>query len=105
MNAVSTAADQYATWQNILAPPSKLSHIPCIKPYIQHSSQICLTCPMSKFTKLPYTLSTSHASTPFALIHIDIWGPYKTVTKGRYRYFLTTVDDCSRMTWFTSIQI
>lgn len=28
-----------------------------------------------------------------------IWGPYKIPYKGKYRYFLTLVDDCSRNTW------
>lgn len=37
-------------------------------------------------------------------MHIDIWGPYKVCTKGRFRYFLTIVDDCSRHTWVYLIQ-
>ncbi|GJV14935.1 retrovirus-related pol polyprotein from transposon TNT 1-94 [Tanacetum coccineum] len=59
----------------------------------------CLSCPMAKFTKLPYSLSDSHSNNIFELIHIDIWGPYKVPTNGRFRYFLTIVDDCSRGTW------
>lgn len=54
---------------------------------------------MSKFSKLPYDLSTSHAAVPFELIHIDTWGPYRVKTRGKYKYFLTVVDDCTRFTW------
>lgn len=35
----------------------------------------------------------------FELIHIDVWGPYHTRTHQGHRYFLTTVDDYSRLTW------
>ena len=62
-------------WHNRLghAPLSVLQHISAIKPHIHPTTQICLTCPMAKFTKLPYNLSTSHASQCFDLIHMDIW--------------------------------
>ena len=35
----------------------------------------------------------------FHLIHVDIWGPYRVETRGKHRYFLTIVDDCSRNNW------
>ena len=35
----------------------------------------------------------------FDLLHLDVWGPYKSPTHVGYRYFLTIVDDYSRMTW------
>ena len=35
---------------------------------------MCLTCPMAKFTKLPYDLNKKIEHTPFALTHIDVWG-------------------------------
>ncbi|KAK9681574.1 hypothetical protein RND81_10G012100 [Saponaria officinalis] len=35
----------------------------------------------------------------FDLIHMDIWGPYKVAYEGKYRYFLTLVDDKSRGIW------
>nr|GEU85307.1 hypothetical protein [Tanacetum cinerariifolium] len=56
----------------------------------------CLSCPMAKYTKLPYFISESRSTNLFELIHIDIWGPYKVLTHGKFRYFLTIVDDCSR---------
>ncbi|XP_063941521.1 uncharacterized protein LOC135149668 [Daucus carota subsp. sativus] len=68
-----------ALWHHRLghASVTKLKHIPCVKPYVHDKSQICITCPMAKFAKLPYSESTSHASVPFELIHLDTWGPYK----------------------------
>lgn len=68
------------------------------------SDQVCLTCPMAKFHKLPFPVSKSHASEVFALIHLDTWGPYKIPTRGKFRYFLTIVDDKSRNTWLYLMQ-
>ncbi|WVZ08825.1 hypothetical protein V8G54_022171 [Vigna mungo] len=47
-----------------------------------HSSSSC-------YTKLP----------PFAIIHVDIWGPYCISSVDGFKYFLTIVDDMSRFTW------
>ncbi|CAO2825263.1 unnamed protein product [Amaranthus hypochondriacus] len=64
----------------------------------------CLTCPLGKFTKLPFPHSQSHANHPFELLHIDIWGPYKVQTRGKHSFFLTVVDDHTRSTWVTLLQ-
>uniref|UniRef100_A0A803LRD3 Uncharacterized protein n=1 Tax=Chenopodium quinoa TaxID=63459 RepID=A0A803LRD3_CHEQI len=62
----------FAVWHHRLGHASvkKLKHIPCVKKTIKENSQICVTCPMEKFTKLPYQLSESHAAKPFELIHM-----------------------------------
>lgn len=99
-------SDQYTMWHNRLghAPVSKLKFINCIKHCADASNTVCLTCPMAKFTKLSYQLSESRASKTFELIHTDIWGPYKVATRQKFRYFLTIVDDFSRMTWIYLLQ-
>lgn len=53
---------------------NKLKLIECIADACAKSNDICLTCPMARFTKLPYSLSDSIACLPFNLVHIDIWG-------------------------------
>lgn len=76
-----------------------------IKP--NHNSQtqiVCTTCSMGKLTKPPFPSSQSHASNPFELLHIDIWGPYKVQTRSHHRFFLTVVDDHTRSTWVTLLQ-
>lgn len=85
-------------------PYLQLKYIPSLKAVIQPSAQVCVTCPMSKFSKLPYELSDSHATAPFELIHLDTWGPYRVQTRGKYKYFITVVDDCTRFTWVFLIQ-
>lgn len=81
------------------APVPKITKISSIKASSKQLSSLCLTCPLARFTKLPFSLSTSHAKSAFDLVHIDLWGPYKECTKSTCRYFLTIVDDYSRYTW------
>lgn len=35
----------------------------------------------------------------FQLTHMDVWGPYHTITSTGVKYFLTIVDDRTRTTW------
>ncbi|XP_075074481.1 uncharacterized protein LOC142162074 [Nicotiana tabacum] len=60
---------------------------------------LCIVCPMARQQRLPFYDSTIHSSVPFQLVHIDIWGPYNTSTYDGFRYFLTLVDDFTRVTW------
>lgn len=82
----------------------KLQHIPCIEPYTTDHTQVCLTCPMSKFTKLPFSKSNSCATSAFELLHIDTWEPYKVPYNGKYGFFLTIVDDHTGHTWIYLLQ-
>ena len=69
-----------------------------------NSNFICETCQMAKFHRLPFTQSDSIASLPFELVHMDLWGPYKTLDITGASYFLTVVDDHTRFTWVYLIQ-
>lgn len=48
---------------------------PSVVPSIEYIN--CDVCPLAKQKRLPFPVSASHSSSPFDLIHIDIWGPYK----------------------------
>ena len=77
---------------------SKLQHMHnCSISNLKHI--FCDTCNLAKFHKLPFTLSNKIASDLFDLVHMDLWGPYKIVAVSGAKYFLTIVDDCSRVTW------
>ncbi|KAL2933012.1 Retrovirus-related Pol polyprotein from transposon RE1 [Bienertia sinuspersici] len=56
-------------------------------------------CLLGKHHKLPFSLSSSHALHSFDLVHIDLWGPYRTPSLSGATYFLTILDDYSRTTW------
>ncbi|KAL6294169.1 hypothetical protein ACE6H2_002311 [Prunus campanulata] len=59
----------------------------------------CDTCILAKSHRASYPLSTNKSVTPFALIHSDVWGPSPISTTSGFRWFITFVDDCTRMTW------
>ena len=59
----------------------------------------CPVCPLARQTRLPFPTSLSRSYAVFDLLHVDVWGPYRTPTHAGFRFFLTIVDDHSRMTW------
>ncbi|KAL9247524.1 hypothetical protein vseg_020950 [Gypsophila vaccaria] len=59
----------------------------------------CETCSLSKHHVLPFYRSVSYAPSCFALIHVDLWGPYKVTASNGAKYFLTILDDHSKSTW------
>lgn len=81
------------------APMSKIRKIPELSVLHQHTAEVCITCPRAKMTKVEYNRSMSRAKEIFDLIHLDIWGPYKVMTRTHCRYFMTIVDDYSRVIW------
>lgn len=86
---------EFDKWYHRLghASTAKLKLITCVKPFLDQPSKVCITCPMSKFVELLFPLSESCAKTPFDLIHIDIWGPYRVCTRVKFKHFLTIVDE------------
>lgn len=59
----------------------------------------CTVCPLVRQTRKPFPVSSSRSAAVFDLLHIDIWGPYRVPTLSGHRYFLTVVDDHSKMIW------
>lgn len=56
----------------------------------------CDICPLSRQTRVPFLVSVTKSSQLFGLLHVEVWGPYKTATYDGMQYFLTVVDDHSR---------
>ncbi|GJY26193.1 cysteine-rich receptor-like protein kinase 8 [Tanacetum coccineum] len=54
-------------------------------------------------TKMKHVQCSDVPFVVFELIHMDTWGPYKVPTNGKFKYFLTIVDDFSRATWTYSM--
>ncbi|KAI5329472.1 hypothetical protein L3X38_028869 [Prunus dulcis] len=69
-------------------------------PEIKEDRQACEGCVLGKQSREAFPREAiSRASTPLELIHSDICGPMQTVTKAGNRFFLTFIDDCTRMCW------
>jgi len=56
-------------------------------------------CRKAKQHREPFPLSDHKTSSLGELIHLDVWGPYKVQSREGFRFFLTIVDDYSRVVW------
>jgi len=59
----------------------------------------CSGCKLVKFSALPFNQSIYVSSSPFNLIHSDVWGPSPIVIKGGSRYYVLFIDDHTRYYW------
>jgi transposase InsO family protein len=59
----------------------------------------CSGCKLAKFSALPFNRSISVSSSPFDLIHSDVWGPSLVSIKEGSRYYVSFIDDHTRYCW------
>ncbi|GJS23294.1 ribonuclease H-like domain-containing protein [Tanacetum coccineum] len=59
----------------------------------------CEGCQRAKQTREPFPLSDHVSSSLGDLDHLDLWGAYKVTSSEGLRYFLTVVDDNTRVVW------
>jgi hypothetical protein len=91
-------------WHNRLGHPARgivirilrENKLPCAS-FDNASGSICDPCLHFKACQLPYSLSLSHATAPFDLIHSDVWGPM-IQSFGRKKYYISFIDDYSKFT-------
>ena len=72
---------------------------PVIPQVLHESNTTCSICPLAKQHRLSFPHSLTTSAKPFDLIHCDLWGPFSTKSISGSSYFLTIVDDHSRLTW------
>ncbi|KAM2707578.1 hypothetical protein EV1_036542 [Malus domestica] len=77
-----------------------LKHIvPDLFSGIEDSELKCEVCILAKSHRVSFPPSMNRRSSPFALVHSDVWGPSPVSTTSGIRWFVTFMDDCTRMTW------
>ncbi|CAN6586683.1 unnamed protein product [Malus baccata var. baccata] len=59
----------------------------------------CEVCILAKSHRASFPPSMNRRSSPFALVHSDVWGPSPVSTTSGIRWFVTFVDNCTRVTW------
>ncbi|XP_076398156.1 uncharacterized protein LOC143266621 [Megachile rotundata] len=59
-------------------------------------SQPCDVCLRGKMTVLPFPKGSKRSSEVLNIVHSDVWGPSRTESFRRARYFVTFIDDYSR---------
>nr|GEX39915.1 cysteine-rich RLK (receptor-like protein kinase) 8 [Tanacetum cinerariifolium] len=88
--------NMYSLWHHKLGHISttNMKHVQSSDiPVVNDNETTCLTCPMAKLTKFPYTYSESCSSSAFELIHMDTWGLIRSknaleFVKGPFALFL-----------------
>ena len=86
-------------WHCRLGHPS-LSTLKHQVPSLRHQfSMSCEACQLSKHHRASFpSRVVPRVSSSFELVHSNVWGPITTVSN-KFHYFVTFVDDFSRMTW------
>lgn len=64
-----------------------------------HDIYDCSGCKLAKLTALPFNRSSTIYTTPFDLVHSDVWGCAPIATKGGSRYCVSFIDNYSRYCW------
>ncbi|KAH0686950.1 hypothetical protein KY284_017503 [Solanum tuberosum] len=59
----------------------------------------CDDCEIAKHKRTSFPISHKRCQTPFSLIHSDIWGPSPIPNISGARWFVSFIDDCTRVTW------
>ena len=96
--ADSNSASMQQMWHMRLAHPS-FHVLSMLFPSFCKASHECEVCHMSKFTRLPFPISNSRATQPFEIVHSDIWGPSSLESFDGYRFYITFIDDFTRLTF------
>ena len=92
------------TWHNRLGHPSAaklqvLSDALSLPSSSLSCHEHCSVCPLAKQKRLSFPFHNHKSDTPFALLHLDIWGTFSIESVAGHKYFLTIVDDATRVTW------
>lgn len=98
----NSARDQIMLWHLRLGHPSfpYLKYLfPDLFKNVDCTTFQCESCFLSKSHRVSYKALTYRASKPFYLIHSDVWGPSKINTLTGKKWFVTFIDDHTRLCW------
>ena len=98
----SSVRNEFFLWHNRLGHPSfnylqKL--LPELSKKLDDSQLVCENCILSKSHKNSYSSKSYKPSKPFYLFHSDVWGPSRIKTNNGKRWFVTFIDDHTRLCW------
>ena len=102
LGAIDHKRHQIWLWHHCLGHPSfsYLQHMfPDLFVGCSVSDFKCDTCVIAKSHHVSYPLNSNKSVTPFGHVHLDVWGPSPITILSDIRWFMTFIDDCTRMTW------
>jgi hypothetical protein len=89
-------------WHRLLGHPgpiaiTTLQHLSAI-PRSKTNNSLCHACQLGKHTRLPFNKSTSSTSSPFELVHCDVWtSPVMSISG--FKFYLVMVEDFTHFSW------
>jgi len=72
--------------------------------YLKSFNKCCDSCHHAKQARSSFPVSAIKTDETFELIHYDVWGPYQTPSVSGAHYFLSIVDDYTKITWVYLMQ-
>ncbi|KAH9648835.1 hypothetical protein KPL70_025759 [Citrus sinensis] len=61
--------------------------------------RFCEECLLGKSSRVKFSTGVHNSKGTLDYIHADLWGPEQTASLGGARYFMSLIDDFSRMVW------
>jgi len=100
--AFVTYNTSFEQWHNALGHPSQIVPAAYQDGYVIPPAPLqfeCIPCIQAKSThKVPHT-QERRSSHPFEIIHSDLSGISPVPSNGNTRYYMTFIDDFTRMSW------
>jgi hypothetical protein len=98
------SSDKWLLWHSRLGHPSAkvlASIFPSLSPNSLSKSvtEHCHHCLAGKMHKLPFPMSNKNVTSPFELVHADLWGPAPIIAKNAFKFYLVLVDEYTKFTW------
>lgn len=98
----TNSSDIILLWHNRLGHPpffvlKKL--FPELFKYVNPSIFYCESCVLAKHHRISFPIKEPQILSPFSLIHSDVWGPSRVANISGSRWFVTFIDDYTRLTW------
>ena len=95
------AKESLELWHKRLghASEKRIRQLPVVDSSSGVQFSVCDICFRAKQCRTEFPLSINKSKDIFELIHVDLWGPYRTQSVCGAYYFLTVVDDYSRGVW------
>ena len=66
---------------------------------VEMTTLSCDVCIQAKQHRVSFPSQPYKPTQPFTLVHSDVWGPSKITTSSGKRWFVTFIDDHTRLTW------
>jgi hypothetical protein len=63
------------------------------------SELVCDACEFAKYIRTMYPSLKNSFFNYFVIIHSDVWEPSCVASASGFRYFVTFINYCSRVTW------